>query len=405
MKLVQSYLLLVVVLLLSVSSVIAQTKEQLEKQRDEIEKEIASLEKILGKTEKSEKSALQKVDELNQQIKTTEKLIRVNNQEANLLSNQIDENTRNIEQLKKQLQALKNEYAKMIKKSYQSNSQQNRIMFLFSSESFLQAYKRIQYMNQHANYRKKQGLEIGKQTKELQRLNETLFTQKKEKEAVLESNRKSKSKLVEKQKEQQELLNEIKKDEKKYIAEIKAQEKEINRLEKEIDRLIREAIAAENKKRGSSSKAKFELTPEAKLIAADFANNKGRLPWPLKAGLVTTKFGKGKHHLVPSVIVERKSIRIQTEENASALCIFDGVVYQVSVVRGRNKYIIVRHGNYITTYKNLDEIYVKSGQEVKRGEKLGKIATDKQTGETVLGFSIHKNTDALDPAKWIYQMN
>lgn len=405
MKLAQSYLVLFFVLLLSVSSVIAQTKEQLEKQRDEIEKEMASLEKILGKTEKSEKSALQKVDELNQQIKTTEKLIRVNNQEANLLSNQIDENTRNIEQLKKQLQALKNEYAKMIKKSYQSNSQQNRIMFLFSSESFLQAYKRIQYMNQHANYRKKQGLEIGKQTKELQRLNETLFTQKKEKEAVLESNRKSKSKLVEKQKEQQKLLNEIKKDEKKYIAEIKAQEKEINRLEKEIDRLIREAIAAENKKRGSSAKAKFELTPEAKLIATDFAKNKGRLPWPLKAGLVTTKFGKGRHHLVPSVIVERKSIRIQTEENASALCIFDGVVYQVSVVRGRNKYIIVRHGNYITTYKNLDEIYVKSGQEVKRGEKLGKIATDKQTGETVLGFSIHKNTDALDPAKWIYQMN
>lgn len=399
-----SCLLLFALLILSINS-IAQTKEQLEQQRDAIEQEMANLEKILSKTVKSEKSALQKVDELNQQINSTEKLIRINNQEANLLTKKINENTQRIEQLKQQLQELKDEYAKMIKKSYQSNSQQNRIMFLFSSESFLQAYKRIQYMNQHANYRKKQGLEIGKQTKELEQLNEELFVQKKEKEAVLERNRKSKAKLVESQKEQQQLLAEIKKDEKKYIAEIKAQEKEINRLEKEIDRLIREAIARENKKRGSSVKAKFELTPEAKLIAKDFANNKGRLPWPLKAGLVTTKFGKGKHHLVPSVVVNRKSIRIDTEEKADALCIFDGVVFQVSVVRGRNKYVHVRHGDFITTYNNLEEVYVKSGEQVKRGQKLGRVATDKQTGKTTLSFSIHKNTEALNPAQWIYQMD
>jgi len=398
-----NFLLLLV--LLSFTLVNAQTKEQLEQQRDAIEQEMANLEKILSKTVKSEKSALQKVDELNQQIKNVEKLIRINNQEANLLTKKIDENTQQIEQLKKQLADLKEEYAKMINKSYRSNSQQNRIMFLFSSESFLQAYKRIQYMNQHANYRKKQGLEIGKQTKELERLNETLFAQKKEKETVLERNRKSKSQLVNKQKEQESLLAEIKKDEKKYIAEIKAQDKEINRLEKEIERLIKEAIAAENKKRGASSRAKFELTPEAKLIAEDFANNKGRLPWPLKAGLVTSKFGKGKHHLVPSVVVNRKSIRIDTEEGADALCIFDGVVFQVSVVRGRNKYVHVRHGDYITTYNNLGDVYVKSGQEVKRGQKLGKVATDKQTGNTTLSFSIHKNTQALNPAQWIYQMD
>lgn len=382
----------------------AQTQSQLEAERRAVEKEIQQISQILKATKKEESSLVDQVNYLEEQIRVTEKLIKVNNQEANLLTAKINENAKKIDALRDELETLKKEYAQMIVKSYQSRSEQNRIMFLFSSENFQQAYKRIQYMKQHADYRQKQGERIVEQTEVLEELNETLFQQKKEKDAVLAKNRTAKNQLVEDKKEQEVLIAEIRKDEKKYTKEIKEKQKEVARIEKEIDRLIKEAIAAENKKRGSTSSSVYKLTPAGQALAKDFEQNKGKLPWPVERGLLTMRFGVNKSHIVNTLEVISNGIRIETEEGGEARSIFEGEVSQIALIRGANPIVFVRHGNYLCIYKNLVDISVKPHQKVKAGETLGKVGKDPSTGKNVLTFVLTKNETKLNPADWIMQM-
>lgn len=258
-------------LLFSVSSVVfAQTKAELEARRLEIKKEIADINKILVSTQQREKSLLEEVEEIQLRITSVEKLVRVYNQEANLITQNINENANRIDRLRTDLSNLKEDYGLMIQESYRSNNQQNRIMFLLSSESFFQAYKRLQYMKQYANYRKQQGEEIQAKTKELQALNDELFKQRKEKESILAENRKAKSELVSNQKNLKSLLAQVKVKEKDFKSEIKDKQKQVAKIDQEIERLIKEAIARENAKSGSKSTTRFKLTPGGKSFSKRF---------------------------------------------------------------------------------------------------------------------------------------
>ena len=382
----------------------AQTQSQLEAQRRSVEKEIQQINQILKATNKEESSLLDQVNYLEEQVRVTEKLIKINNQEANLLTAKINQNTNKINALREELKLIKSEYAKMIIKAYENRSEQNRIMFLFSSESFQQAYKRMQYMQQHAEYREKQGRLINEKTADLEKLNEELFQQKKNKEAVLAQNRIVKNELINDKKEQEALIAEIRQDEKKYIKEIKQKQKEIARIEKEIDRLIKEAIAAENKKRGSTSSSVYKLTPAGQALAKNFEQNKGKLPWPVERGLLTMRFGVNKSHIVNTLEVISNGIRIETEEGAEAQSIFEGEVSKIFLVRGANPIVFVRHGNYLCVYKNLVNLSVKPNQKVKAGEILGKVGKDPSTGKNVLTFMLTKNETKLNPADWIAKM-
>ncbi|MGM0635781.1 MAG: murein hydrolase activator EnvC family protein [Bacteroidota bacterium] len=385
-------------------STMAQTRAELEKQRKEIQQQIKQISGDLNKSQAEEKSVLAQVEELNQRIKATENLIRVSNQEANLLTKEIDNNTRQIESLQEELKTLKKAYAKMIRQSYRSKSQQNRIMFLFSSESFFQAYKRIQYMKQHSNHRKKQGEEIELKKTELEELNQQLVQQKKEKEVVLAQNRKAKKELEADKKSQEKLVQEIREKEKEYEAELAEKQKEIDRIDDEIDRLIKAAIAAENKKAGSSSEMRYKMTPEAKLVAEDFEKNKGKLPWPVKSGLVSMQFGEHAHPIVKSAKVSSNGVKIETEENGVARVVFDGEVSQVNAIRGGNKAVLVRHGNYITVYYNLTDVFVKRGDQLSTNDEIGVIGKSNSTGKTTLTFQLYYNTTKKNPKNWIYKM-
>jgi len=382
----------------------AQTQSQLEAQRLAVEKEIKQINDILSSNKKEQGSLLDQATYLDEQIRVTEKLIKVNNQEANLLTTKINENAKKIDQLRNELEVLKKDYAKMIVKSYQSRSNQNRIMFLFSSENFRQAYKRIQYMKQIADYREKQGERIAEQTVVLEELNTTLFQQKKNKDAVLAKNRLAKTQLLQDKKEQEALIVEIQKDEKKYIKEIQNKQKEITRIDKEIDNLIKTVIVTENKKRGSTASSVYKLTPAGESLAKDFEKNKGKLPWPVERGLLSMRFGVNKSHINKNLKMISNGIRIETEENAVAKSIFEGEVVQITLIRGANKMVLVRHGNYLSIYRNLTHIYVKPNQKIKAGDKIGEIGKDPATGKTVLSFVLAKNATKLDPADWIMQM-
>ncbi|HET8838736.1 MAG TPA: peptidoglycan DD-metalloendopeptidase family protein [Flavobacteriaceae bacterium] len=380
------------------------SRAELEQRRIDLKKEITRINSLLINTKKEEKSVLEQVSDLNKRIKTTENLIAVINREANLLTAEINSNQKKIAKLLKELEKLKKDYAAMIVKSQRSSSQQNRLMFLFSSESFLQAYKRLQYMKQYANYRKEQGLRIKDQTAVLQVLNKKLIGQKKEKEILLIEKRKVREELQQDKVEQQALIAQIKENEGKYTSQIKQKQQEINKIDQQIDKMIAEAIAKENEEKGSPERRTFELTPAAKALAADFASNKGKLPWPVESGIVSMSFGKHPHPIVGSVTINSNGVRINTEENAKANAVFSGIVSEVQAVRGAHMAVMLRHGDYITIYNNLSDVYVKKGDQVSLGQALGKVAKSTATGKTTLYFLIYKNTQKLDPAAWIYKM-
>lgn len=380
------------------------SRAELEKRRVELRNEIRRITELRNSNNKKQQSVLGQVEDLSQQIKSTENLIKITNQQANLLVRDINTNTNRIVSLRKELEELKQDYARMIEKAYKSKSQQSRVMFLLSSENFLQAYKRLQYMKQYTDYRKQQGEDIKSRTLELQDLNKKLAVQKDDKDKLIAENRRTRAQLEENRKAQQSLMATIRKKEGQFASQINQKQKEINEIDREIDRMIRESITKANKASGSTSRDVFELTPAAKALAADFTNNKGKLPWPVQSGVVTMKFGTQPHPIVKSAMINNNGVRIDTDKGGKARAIFNGTVSEVQAVKGANKAVMVRHGDYITIYNNLSNVYVKRGDVVSTEQELGEIATSKINGKTTLHFLIFKNTQKMDPAAWIYKM-
>lgn len=379
------------------------TKEELEERRVELQQEIRRINSLRTSNLKKEQSILNQVENLQQKIRATEHLIRVTNQQANLLTREINENQNKIGLLRNELEKLKKDYAKMIRKSYKSKSQQSRIMFLLSAESFLQAYKRLQYMKQYANYRQQQGEEIKTRTRDLQLLNENLVRQKKEKENLIAQNRKTREELERSRRAQQELIAVVRRKEGEFAAQIRRKQQQVNRIDRQIEEIIAAAIAKDSEAKGSTSRV-FELTPAAKILAANFQSNKGKLPWPVRSGVVSMKFGTQPHPFVESITINSNGVRIDTEKNAKAKAVFGGIVSEIQAVKGANKAVMVRHGDYITIYNNLDKIFVRKGEEVSLGQELGEVATSSTTGKTTLHFLLYQNTTKLNPEHWIYQM-
>ena len=392
-----------------VSSVgIAQTntarQKMLENQKKRLQAEIKQINTLLFKNSKKEKSLLSQVEDLEIKISVRSNLVEVNNQQANLLTQQINVNQRNITNLRKELQVLKKDYAEMIQKSYKSKSSQNRLMFLFSSEDFLQAYKRVQYMKQYANFRKKQGEEIVQKTKTLQSLNKTLLEQKVQKDALVRENRKVQQELQQERKSQQRLIRGLKSKSRSLAREIKQKQKKAAAIDREIERLIREAIAASNKAAGKNSKNAFALTPEAKLLAANFVANKGQLPWPVEKGIVIQGFGTQPHPVVKTTMIKSNGVTIATSPKSKARAVFQGEVMSILSFKGSNPTILIKHGNYITTYKNMGKVYVKKGDKVKAKQTIGEIFTHPQTGKTTIQFSVFNELKPQNPKSWIYRM-
>ena len=381
----------------------AQQKE-LEAQRQQLKNEIKQINRLLFSNTKTRKNALTAAEDLQVKLNVRSELIKVTNQQANLLTRRISVNERNIAAQRNELEELKEEYAKMIQKSYASKSLQNRLMFLFSSENFLQAYKRLQYLKQYARFRRKQGQEIAQKTKLLQQLNQTLIDEKAAKLVLIEENREVQASLQKEQLEQQELIKSLKQKERSLTAQIEKKEKQRRVIDKEIDRLIREAIAASNKAAGKKGSTTFELTPEAKLIATNFQANKGRLPWPLEKGIVIQGFGRQRHPVVKTTTIQSNGVVLATEPAAQVRAVFEGEVMSVIVIKGSNPSVLIRHGNFITLYSNLGKLYVKKGDQVKAKQPIGEVFTNQQTGKTQIQFGIFNNVKALNPKDWIYQM-
>ena len=378
---------------------------ELENRRQELLGEIKQYESMVSQGRKDERSLLSMLEDLNYKANVRRNLISVTNQQANLLTREINNNQNTISKLRDRLTLLKEEYAAMIVKSYKSKSEQSKVMFLLSSSNFQQAYKRLQYIKQYADYQKKQGEEIKARTLELQALNKNLLKQKQDKEALIRENRIAKDKLEQERKQQEILMESIKKDLSKHLAQIKTKQQEIDKIDREIEKIIREAMAASNVKAGKSKESKtFALTPEDQKLAASFTANKGKLPWPVERGVVKVRYGIQKSPIDNSVPINSNGVRIVTNTNEKVRAVFDGTVHSIMIPKNGNNVVLIQHGNYFTAYKNLSKIYVKKGDKVTTKQQIGEVLTDKASNETILQFVIFKDGKTQNPAHWINKM-
>ena len=399
--------ILLIAFLATCSVVNGQSKKQkeLEQRRQEILQQIRQINVLMSQTKKEEKSVLTAVEELNYKVAVRQNLINVTNQQANLLTREINDNQNQITSLRAKLKVLKEQYAAMIVKSYKSKSEQSKVMFLLSSSNFQQAYKRLEYIKQFAKHQKNQAQQIKEQTAKLQELNISLSKQKEDKQTLIAENRKAKEALQKEIKEQEVLVASIKKDLSNYTAQIQTKQREARKIDKEIKRIISEAIASSNKRAGKSASATtFALTPEERSLAANFTSNKGKLPWPVEQGVVTLGYGTQRHPVVRTATIESNGVRISTNKGQKVRAVFEGEVMAITTTKYGNNSIMIKHGNYITVYNNLSTIYVKKGQRVVTKQDIGEVRTNKSTGETILKFVVFKESKTQDPSHWIYKM-
>lgn len=394
------------------------TQEKLEQRKAQIQKEIRAQEALLRTQDKKQKSILTEIIQQREKIRLRESLIRTTEKQARILKDEMYLNQLKINQLNRELKVLKEDYAALIVKSYKSRSEQSRAMFLLSSESFLQAYKRAQYMKQYASFRKSQGEDIKVKAEQLLALNTKLDVQKVEKQKLLKEQEKERLVLQKEKAEREKLSAAIQKDKKKIAQEIKKRQQESKDIDRKIDKIIKEAIAEANRKAAAANKkanpnttaaqtratensTKIVLTPEGKIISDNFKANKGRLPWPVATGQITQKFGDQPHPELSFLTVHSSGIEITTSSGSQARAVFDGEVNSIQYVSPVQKSVIIQHGDFFTVYHNLSSVSVSKGEKVTRKQNIGTIRTSSETGKTVIKFLISQNTGYTNPQAWL----
>ena len=379
---------------------IAQTKKikDLENERKVLKNEILEINSLLINNSKKKKNAFNDLESLTYKINKSETLIKLTNDQINLLNFEVEKNEDKIYKLNVEIIAARKDYSDMIFNSYKSRLKENRLMFLLSAENFLQAFKRSQYFEQFSKNRKEMALSIQTKVGTVKQIIDTLKTKISEKDSLINFNLSEKKILSNEKKKQNNLIRSLRKRESAYKKQINDKQRQASLLDKEIDRLIKEAIKESNK---NSSLSTFSLTPEAKALAESFSKNKGKLPWPVERGVIIQKFGLQSHPVVKTTKIKSNGIVIATTKNANIRSVFNGKVLSILKFKGSNLTVLIQHGNYISVYKNLSKVYVNKGQNVESFDIIGEVFSSNSESKTTLQFSIFNNTTALDPYLWI----
>ena len=375
-------------------------KAQLEARKAKIQQQINQYSRLLNNVKKEANTMVLLVETLDKKIASTQEIINITNKEANLITRSIRNNTKQIDRLQAELKEQKEAYAKMIVKAYKSKNEQSRLMFLLSSEDFLQAYKRVQYLQSYADYRKKQAAEIAEKSAKLEAVNLQLVVEKKQKNEVLRVNKQQRAALKKDKVAQETMLATVRGDQKKYKAQIQAAAKKRSQLDRELRKLIEADIAKANKGKTGAVKNKYFLSPEAKALANKFISNKGKLPYPVDEFLITRYYGDQPHPVLPGIQVYCPGFRLQVPARSKAKAVFKGTVNRIEKSRTGILTVHVRHGNYTSVYRNLKDVNVQTGDEVNTQDELGTIFTDK-SGVTEMTFVLMEDTNNVDPSLWM----
>jgi len=388
----------ILLLLLLNSGLMAQDKAKLQERKKLLLEEIQFSNKVLEQTKKEKDVSFHQLKTLKQKIAIRSQLIRTIQKEVGYIKKEIELIQNEKLLLELELDSLKVNYAYLIQQAYKSRKHFNRLLFLFSSRDFQQAYKRVSYMRQISQYRLSQANTISVKQAEL---DDNIFILKKQKSIKqnLIDNKQIEYELYNKEQAQEAVslaaLSEKEKELKKALEEKKNQRKKI---QKEIERIIADEL---KKVVNSSSIKKFASTPEAIKLSNSFNSNKGGLPWPVSKGLVISKFGKQKHPVLAGVSIENNGVEIATEAQSACRSIFKGKVSSILTMPNGTKVVMIRHGEYISVYSNLGEVFIEKGQEVRTKENIGLVYTSKQEGATVIDFQLWKSSQKLDPQSWL----
>ncbi len=374
-----------------------ERQKQLEAQKISIKKEIQQINTLINDSRKKSRSLVDELEDIQLKILVRDRLIRVNNSQVNNLNNIISNQNERIADLEVDLKKLKDEYSKIIYSSYKKKSSEMKLMFLFASENVNQAIRRFQYFKQYSKYRKEQADKIVSIQKEISGNIDSLDKRKTEKQNVIKENQSVRQILNQERNQQNTLYNNLLKDQKNYAAEIQEKEKQTKLIDNEIQKLIRLAIAESNNNNSSN----FALTPEGRLISSNFELNKGSLPWPVREGIITRRFGTQPHPVVRTTTINSNGISIATSANAIAYSVFEGEVLSVYGFSGSNPGVLIRHGKYISNYQNLSSIFVKKGDKVMANDEIGIVFTNDSTGKTVLKFNIFNELKPENPTIWL----
>ena len=373
-------------------------QKKLEAQKLTLKKEISQINSLIAESKKRSNNLADDLEDLQLKISVRDKLININNSQLNNLTNIINNQNDRIDDLEVNLTNLKNEYEKIIYNSYKKRSTQMKLMFLFASENINQAFKRFQYFKQYSKYRKKQADRIVQVQQEIQDNVDSLVISKSQKEKLIEENKDVKQSLTKEKQQQDNLFKGLLKNQKDYAAQINKKEKQAKLIDNEIQKLIRLAIAESNKNNNSTN---FALTPEGRLISTNFQANRGRLPWPVKEGVIVRRFGTQPHPVVRTTTINSNGISIATSPNSIAYSVFDGEVLSVYGFSGGNPGVLIRHGKYISNYQNLSSIFVKKGDKINANDEIGVVFTNESNGKTVLKFNIFNELKPENPTIWL----
>jgi septal ring factor EnvC (AmiA/AmiB activator) len=373
-------------------------QKTLEAQKISLTKEINQINSLISDSRKKSKNLANELEDIQLKISVRDKLININNSQLNNLTNIIYNQSEKLSDLEKDLIRLKDEYEKIIYSSYKKKSTQMKLMFLFASENINQAFKRFQYFKQYSKYRKKQADKIVLIQTQISQTIDSLQIRKNNKQNIIDENREVKETLTKEKQLQNTLFKNLLKNQKNYALEINEKEKQTRLIDNEIQKLIRLAITESNKNNNSTN---FALTPEGRLISTNFQANKGRLPWPLKEGVVVRRFGTQPHPVVRTTTINSNGITLATSPNSVAYSVFDGEVLSVYGFSGGNPGVLIRHGKYISNYQNLSSIFVKKGDKIKASDEIGIVFTNESTGKTVLKFNIFNELKPENPTIWL----
>ena len=397
---------LVFIILLSLAEphqVYGQNKRTvLERKKSRLKSDIEYKNTLLKKTAEEKSNTLNQLVLLSDKISKREELIATINSEVKYLNSAIEKNEELISSMERDIETLKAEYAKMIQFAYRNRNNYDKIMYIFASQDFNQAYKRLRYLQQYSEFRKKQTKDI-KHLEGIKAKNiADLLAEKADKEALLNNENKEKRTLAEEKTEQQKVYASLQSQEEELKKEIRNKQKEKEQLQRAIQKIIAEEIRLAQQKNANKS-GEWKLTPEASALANSFTASKGKLPWPVEAGTITEKFGVHSHPVLKQIKVRNDGVGISTREGATARAVFEGEVTSILIIPGAGKAVIIQHGDYLTVYGNLKDVYVATGDKVKIKQILGEILNNR--GKTELQFEIHKGKEAtaLDPTLWLYK--
>ena len=397
-----------------------KSKQQLQSEITSLQKEISTANQLLKKTTKDKEMTLNEVSILNKKIKQREKLIKAYNEQIAVLDEEINAGQSNIKTLNSNLNKLQKEYAKMIVFANKNRNNYNLLGFVFASKDFNQAFRRLRYIREFTDARKIKMNQIANTEREISNAVEASQQAREEQAAMLKDEKAQQEELKKEKEELNSQVANLKKKEGSIQQDIKNKQQQAQKLQKAIDDIIAEEIRkaneeAERKRREEAAKNKSQgktttpapkekgmaLTPAEKTLSTNFINNKGKLPWPVERGVISSSYGKHTSVVSDKVTVTNNGIDIATTEGAKARAVFEGEVASVTKLTGANTVVILRHGEYFTVYSNLENVTVKRGDKVNTKQNLGSVHTNKTENKTELHFELLKEQNRQDPAIWL----